>query len=134
MRGILAAFVMTEETPVAMTDPIYKILPATEWAEATTAGSFRGSAVDLEDGYIHFSTASQVRETAAKHFAGKTGLLLLTVDPDRCPSASMKWEASRGGQLFPHLYEAMPVAAVTRVDELPLEGDGHRFPPDLPAA
>ena len=117
-----------------MSDPIYKILPATEWAEATAEGAFRGSAVDLEDGYIHFSTAAQVRETAAKHFAGKADLLLLTVDPARCPNASMKWEPSRGGQLFPHLYEALPTSAVTRVDELPLEGDGHRFPADLPTA
>ena len=95
-------------------------------------GAFTGSAVDVADGYIHFSTAAQVRETAAKHFAGKTGLLLLTVDPDRCPRDALRWEPSRGGQLFPHLYDPLPVTAVTDVDELPLAGDAHAFPDHVP--
>lgn len=117
-----------------MSAPIYKILPAGEWTEARAAGAFRGSAVDREDGYIHFSTAAQVRETAAKHFAGRSGLLLLTVDPARCPAGALRWEPSRGGQLFPHLYRELDVAAVTRVDDLPLEAGAHRFPEHVAAA
>ena len=82
---------------------IYKICPAALWREAERAGSFRGSAVDLRDGFIHFSSAAQVAETAAKHFAGQHDLVLLRVDAARL-GAALKWEPSRGGALFPHLY------------------------------
>jgi uncharacterized protein (DUF952 family) len=111
-----------------MSEPIYKILTVTEWDSARRTGVFAGSAVDRADGYIHFSTAAQARETAAKHFAGQTDLLLLTVDPRRCPTASLRWEPSRGGALFPHLYAALDTACVIAVDELLLGEDGHRFP------
>ena len=82
---------------------IYKILPASLWIEAQQAGVFRGAAIDLTDGYIHFSTAEQAAETAAKHFAGQTDLVLLQVDSDAL-GEGLKWEPSRGGALFPHLY------------------------------
>ena len=111
-----------------MNEHIYKILSAAEWAQAQSAGVFAGSAVDLRDGYIHFSTAVQARETAAKHFAGQSGLLLLSVDPTIRPDADWRWEPSRGGALFPHLYGALDLACVVAVDELPLGDDGHRFP------
>ena len=114
-----------------MDEPIYKILGADEWAQAEAAGRFDGSPVDHADGYIHLSTAAQVRETAAKHFAGRSGLLLLTVDPARLPRDALRWEPSRGGALFPHLYAPLPVACVTRVDPLPADGAGHRFADDL---
>jgi uncharacterized protein (DUF952 family) len=107
--------------------PIYKIVAAAEWRAAEAAGVFHGAAVDLADGYIHFSTAAQVAETAAKHFAGQTGLLLVSVDPSRLGDA-LKWEVSRGGALFPHLYAPLTPDAVTRVAPLPSRADGgHDF-------
>jgi uncharacterized protein (DUF952 family) len=90
---------------------------------------FRGSEVDLRDGFIHFSTAAQAVETAAKHFSGQTELLLLYVDTAQLGD-KLKWEPSRGGAMFPHLYGDLPLAAVTKVDSLPLGADSaHRFPP-----
>lgn len=90
---------------------------------------FPGSAIDRQDGFIHFSSAEQAPETAAKHFAGERDLVLLRVDAARLGNR-LKWEPSRGGALFPHLYGALEVAAVIRVDPLPLAADGHhKFPP-----
>jgi len=107
---------------------IYKILPRTEWDAAVAAGAFAGSAVDLADGYIHFSTAAQVHETAAKHFAGQTDLVLVAIDPATLGDA-LKWEPSRGGALFPHLYAPLDPALAVTVDELPWDGEAHAFPP-----
>jgi uncharacterized protein (DUF952 family) len=108
---------------------IYKICEAAQWSEAQRAGEFRGSVADLADGYIHFSTAAQVAETAAKHFASMSALVLLAVEADDLGDA-LKWELSRGGALFPHLYGALPVAAVRWVKPLPLDNSGkHVFPP-----
>ena len=107
---------------------IYKICPAALWREAKRAGVFRGAPVDLSDGFIHFSTAAQAAETAAKHFAGQGDLLLLHVDGGKLGDR-LKWEPSRGGALFPHLYGELALAAVTQVDSLPLGPDGiHEFP------
>jgi len=107
---------------------IYKLLRAEEWAAFQAKGYFTGAPVDLKDGYIHFSTAEQVRETAAKHFVGVAGLVLAEVDP-RALGAGLKWEPSRGGQLFPHLYSPMPLKAVVRIWPLALGPDGkHSFP------
>ncbi|TCQ82215.1 uncharacterized protein (DUF952 family) [Ochrobactrum sp. BH3] len=107
---------------------IYKIAPRDLWAQAEEAGIFTGAPVDIADGYIHFSTYTQVRETAAKHFAGQTDLLLISVDVAALGDA-LKYEASRGGALFPHLYAALPMSAVTKVEPLPLDKDGlHIFP------
>lgn len=109
---------------------IYHMCRAEEWRQATAAGSYPGSSQDAADGFIHFSTAAQVVESAAKHRAGQDGLLL-TVDGDAL-GADLWWEPSRGGQLFPHLYAALPVTAVLRADPLPLGADGrHLFPPHV---
>jgi len=108
---------------------LYKILPAALWREAERDGVFRGSPVDTRDGFIHFSSAEQAAETAAKHFAGERDLLLLWVASETLGD-KLKWEPSRGGALFPHLYGELALAAVTRVDPLPLGPDGcHQFPP-----
>jgi uncharacterized protein (DUF952 family) len=102
---------------------IYKILPAGAWETARVAGRFSGSAVDLADGYIHFSTAAQAPETATRHFAGQEGLVVLEVEGDDLGGA-LVWEPSRGGDLFPHLYGDLPAAAVLRVLPAPLGADG----------
>jgi uncharacterized protein (DUF952 family) len=106
---------------------IYKICPATLWDEAQRAGVFKGAPVDRHDGFIHFSTAAQVVETAARHFAGQPDLLLITVDSDRL-GVALKWEPSRDGALFPHLYGDLALSAVIAVEPLPLGPDGrHEF-------
>lgn len=107
---------------------IYKILRAEEWLAFQDAERFEGAPVDLADGYVHLSTASQAAETAAKHFAGVEGLMLLSVDGDALGS-DLKWEPSRGGALFPHLYAPLPRSAVLQAEPLPLGPDGaHVFP------
>lgn len=112
-----------------MANLIYKISPADEWRKAEESGVYEGAAIDLADGYIHFSTAAQVCETAAKHFAGKDDLVLVAVDEKRLGSA-LRYEISRGGRPFPHLYAPLSLEAVVWVKDLPLgpEGD-HLFPP-----
>jgi uncharacterized protein (DUF952 family) len=108
---------------------LYKICPAALWGEAIRAGVFRGSEHDLRDGFIHFSAAGQVAETAAKHFAGQDDLFLIAVDAGTL-GAALKWEPSRGGALFPHLYGALALAAVRKIEPLPLgPGGRHAFPP-----
>src|ERR1700722_20573013 len=102
---------------------LYKICPTSLWREAERSGLFRGSEVDLRDGFIHFSTAAQVAETAAKHFAKQSGLMLVAVDCNALGPA-LKWERSRGGDLVPHLYAALPLSAVLWARPLPDEGDG----------
>jgi uncharacterized protein (DUF952 family) len=112
---------------------IYKIAPAALWRDAEAAGRFAGAPVDLADGYIHFSTAAQVRETAARHFAGADDLLLVAVEADALGPA-LRYEPSRGGALFPHLYGPLPLSAVRSVAPLPLGPDGtHLFPAALDA-
>lgn len=107
---------------------IYKILPAALYEAARADGVFTGAPVDLRDGFIHFSTALQMRETARLHFAGQADLLLLAVDAAALGPA-LVFEASRGGDLFPHLYGPLPLSAVTAVHPLPLGPDGlHQFP------
>ncbi len=115
-----------------MAATVYKILPRADWQAALAAGVFHGAPVDLADGYIHFSTAAQVRETAAKHFAGLADLVLVGFDAESLGPA-LKWEPSRGGALFPHLYASLdPTRAIETVD-LPLGADGrHRFPEAIP--
>jgi uncharacterized protein (DUF952 family) len=111
-----------------MTKTIYKICDAAAWQAAQRIGEFAGSPVDLADGYIHFSTADQVAETAAKHFAGQRDLVLVAVDADAL-GADLKWEPSRGGALFPHLYGTLPLSAVRWTKPLLLGPDGrHVFP------
>jgi uncharacterized protein (DUF952 family) len=107
---------------------IYKICDAALWDAAIAKGAFEGAEIDLADGYIHFSTAEQMRETAAKHFAGREGLVLIAVEADALGEA-MKWEPSRGGALFPHLYRALKTDEAAWTRPLPLGADGsHQFP------
>ena len=111
-----------------MTSLVYKIVPAPLWRLAVEQGAFTGSPVDVKDGFIHFSTAAQAPETAAKHFAGVGDLVLVAVATS---GLDLKWEPSRGGDLFPHLYAPLPVAAVLWVTPLPLGADGRHVFPDL---
>ncbi len=111
---------------------IFHMCREDEWRQAQVRGVYGGSSQDISDGFIHFSTGSQVRESAAKHRTGQSGLTLLSVDPEYLPPDMLKWEQSRGGQLFPHLYGSLPVGAVVRADSLLLGEDGlHMFPDDL---
>jgi uncharacterized protein (DUF952 family) len=96
----------------------YKILTAGQWAAWQDRGEFTGAPVDIEDGYIHLSTAEQVPETAAKHFAGLSDLVLAEVDLDPLGDL-VRWEPSRGGQLFPHVYGVIPLTAVVEARAIP---------------
>jgi uncharacterized protein (DUF952 family) len=109
---------------------IYKICDTALWREAERAGIFTGAPADHADGYIHFSTAVQVPETAARHFVGRTDLLLVAVDPAVLGPA-LRYEPSRGGHLFPHLYGSLPLSAVRWVKPLPLGADGRHVFPEL---
>lgn len=111
-----------------MIETIYKIAPERLWRDAVERGSFASSPIDLSDGFIHFSTAAQARDTAAKHFAGVADLLLVAV---RTEGLDVKWEPSRGGDLFPHLYDELPIAAVRWVKALPIDAAGVHVFPDL---
>ncbi len=109
---------------------ILKILRDHEWQAFRHDGVTQGASIDLTDGFIHFSTPSQAAETAAKHFAGEQGLMLVAAESDDLGEA-LKWEASRGGALFPHLYAPLHLGDLVRVEPLPLVGGLHRFPEDL---
>lgn len=112
-----------------MDKTIYKIVAQELWQEARRLGVFKGAPIDLKDGYIHFSTAVQAVETARLHFSGQAGLLLVAVDATVFGDA-LKWEPSRGGDLFPHLYADLPLDAVHWEKPLALGQDGlHVFPP-----
>lgn len=120
-----------------MSDPdraqtVYKIVDADLWRAAEAEGAFRGAGVDLADGFVHLSTADQVGETAARHYAGRDGLTLVAVDGARLDAAmggAFRYEPSRGGALFPHLYGALPMGCVAWARPLPLRPDGtHEFP------
>lgn len=107
---------------------IYRILSQTAWAAAEAAGKLSGSEHDLRDGFIHFSTAAQVAETAAKHYTAQRELVLLCV-PVAPLGTALRWEASRGGALFPHLYAELSTDSVSRVAPLSLDANGkHVFP------
>jgi uncharacterized protein (DUF952 family) len=99
------------------------------WQRARISGRFTGAEIDVKDGFIHFSTASQISETLALHFANVRDLLLLTIDEG---SLDLKWEPARTGALFPHLYGVLPISAVLAVDPLLLDDDGsHILPSQL---
>jgi len=102
---------------------IYKILAGVAWRDALATGAFEGAGVDLADGFIHFSTAGQLGETARRHFAGQAGLVVLEVEADDL-GAELRWEPSRGGDLFPHLYATLPCAVVRAVHLAPLDAAG----------
>jgi uncharacterized protein (DUF952 family) len=109
---------------------IYKVCDGAEWAAAERSGAYQGAPVDLADGYIHFSTAAQLGETLRKHFRGRTGLVLVAVDAAAL-GAALRWEQSRGGDLFPHLYAALPTSAARWARPLPESPGGGHLPPDL---
>lgn len=109
---------------------IYKICPEALWREAEAEGLFQGAPVDLADGFIHFSTGSQVRETAARHFAGQDGLLLIAFD-DAAFGGALRYEPSRGGALFPHLYATLDPRQARWIAPLPSGEAGHVFPEDV---
>jgi uncharacterized protein (DUF952 family) len=109
---------------------IYKICPASAWREAERQGVFRGSPDDLRDGFIHFSAASQVAETARKHFSGQAGLFLIAVDADALGDR-LRWERSRNDELFPHLYGELDLGAVTSVLSMRTRSDGFHDIPEL---
>ena len=109
---------------------IYKILRRPEWDAFRAAGQTAGAPVDLADGFIHFSTSAQVVDTAARHFATETGLVLVAVEAGRLGPA-LRWEPSRGGQLFPHLYRALRLDELVWDKSLPLGATGHIFPEGL---
>ena len=104
---------------------VYKIVPAPLWRASEASGVFTGSPVDVRDGFIHFSTAEQLRETAARHFAGVEDLLLIAVSADQL---EITREPARGGTLFPHLYTSLPIASVLWVRQLPLFDGAHVIP------
>lgn len=106
---------------------IYKIFRRPEWDAFRAAGQTLGAPVDLADGFIHFSTGSQVMETAARHFADVSDLVLVAFDADAMGDA-LKWEVSRGGALFPHLFRALRLDEVVWDKSLPLGATGHIFP------
>lgn len=109
---------------------IYHMCRRAEWDAAVSAGAYSGSSQDVADGFIHFSTAQQLPESARRHRAGQAGLVLLAVDTQLLSEGSLKWETSRRGELFPHLYGVLPVSAVKWARDLPLDADGlHVLPP-----
>lgn len=113
---------------------IYKILSARDWEAAESAGVFRGTADDLRDGFIHFSAAHQVEGTLARYFAGKADLVLLAVRVEALETSAdrtLRWEASRDGDRFPHLYGTLPLDAVHGVEPIPLDSGGRHLLPTL---
>ena len=116
--------------PMSRPKTIYKICDTAAWHAAERAGEFAGAPVDLADGYIHFSAADQVAETAAKHFAGQHDLVIVAIDADAL-GPTLKWERSRGGALFPHLYGKLPLSAVRWLKPLPVGPDGRDVLPML---
>ena len=122
---------MTETGPPTDTI-VYKICPRADWLAACRDAVYAGAPIDRRDGFIHLSTAAQVRETAAKHFAGQTGLVVVGFSTDSF-GAALKWERSRNDDLFPHLYAELNPQSAVSVDDLPLDGDGrHIFPDHMP--
>lgn len=106
---------------------IYKILTTDQWNTLQSAGEFAGAPIDIQDGYVHFSTEGQLQTTADKHFQGQTGLFILAVDAEEV-EADLKWEPSRGGDLFPHLYSTMKLDQVMWIRPVQSSGDQHHLP------
>jgi uncharacterized protein (DUF952 family) len=103
---------------------VYKICTAADWKACERDGKLPWSEADTDDGFVHMSAADQVRETAAKHFRGERDLFLLAVDTDRLDAQALRWEVSRGGEKFPHLYGDLPRDAVVASSRLPMGADG----------
>jgi uncharacterized protein (DUF952 family) len=110
-----------------MSSLIFKIVAKQAWAEAVASGCFMGAAIDLADGFIHLSNAAQAEETAARYFAGQTDLLLVAYDTGSFGTA-LKWEVSRGGALFPHVYGTLDPSQALWAKPLVWNGTSHVFP------
>lgn len=108
---------------------IFKVCGTAEWAAAEERGSYEGSADDRQDGFIHFSTLTQLAGTLARHFPGRDDLVLVAVKAEALGRA-LKWEPSRGGELFPHLYAALPLSAALWAKPLLRDGSSYRLPPE----
>jgi uncharacterized protein (DUF952 family) len=128
-RDSVAECAMSEQT--GSVDVIYHMCVRQEWELAVQSGTYAGSSQDRADGFIHFSTAEQLPESARRHRSGQAGLVLLTVDPHMLGEA-LRWEPSRHGALFPHLYGTLPLSAVCSVRDMPLNADGVPSLPLLP--
>jgi uncharacterized protein (DUF952 family) len=113
-------------------ETIYKILASSLWARAEDEQRVPWAPIDVADGFVHLSAASQLRETARRHFAGQRELMLVGVDPARIPAGRLRWEPSRGGALFPHVYGDIPLEAVTRAMPLAEAGGELAFPAEIP--
>jgi uncharacterized protein (DUF952 family) len=109
---------------------LYKIVDASAWAKAEAESVFHGAAIDLNDGYVHLSTGAQAKETARLHFAGAANLVLVAID-EAVVAQDLKWETSRGGQLFPHVYGTIDPAQILWVKALPWDGTAHVFPAEF---
>jgi uncharacterized protein (DUF952 family) len=125
LHGYGAAQIRGPEVPV-----LYKIVSKQDWEKAQENGIYEGSEVDRRDGFIHLSAAHQVRATAQKHFSGNTDLMLLSVSEEAL-GPSLKWEVSRGGDLFPHIYGSLSLGAISDVIPLPLVNGVHQLPEGL---
>jgi len=110
-----------------MDKTIYKILTTNQWNDFQAQGEFRGAPIDIADGFVHFSNANQVQETADKHFKNQAGLFLIAMCSDAL-GEQLRWEPSRGGDLFPHLYNPLALDKVLWAKPLPLENGLHKLP------
>ena len=111
---------------------VYKVCPREAWLEAERVGELAPSADDRRDGFIHLSTKEQLEETLRAHFAGQRDLVLLSIPTAGVSGGALRWEPSRGGRLFPHLYGPLPVSLVRRVDVLVCDEHGRHALPELP--
>jgi uncharacterized protein (DUF952 family) len=131
MSGLASLFCKLSANSLGVPVPnIFKIISRAAFAEIAAEGRFKGAAIDFRDGFIHFSTAAQLQETARLHFAGQTDLIVFAVQPDVL-GARLKWEASRGGQLFPHVYGVISANEILWAKALPWGGDVHEFPAEV---
>jgi len=112
------------EVPLSPSTLIFKLCSEADWLACQRDGRLPWAPVDERDGFVHLSAAHQAQETAAKHFRGRTGLVVLAVDPARLPEGALRWEVSRGGERFPHLYADLPASAVVGVAAAPLDQNG----------
>lgn len=129
-KGVQRCLTQKFRRGITATMLIYKIFHTPEWATLQQDGETSGAPIDIADGFVHFSTAAQVSETAAKHFAGADDLVLLAIDSDTMGD-KLKWEVSRGGDLFPHLYRNLTLDEVLWSRPLPFAGGKHQFPDEL---
>ena len=132
-EGLRAPLTKPGSTGITLPMLIFKIFRSNEWAQLRRDGSTTGAPIDVADGYVHFSTATQAAETAAKHFSGADDLFLIAVD-EQAAGDALKWEVSRNDALFPHLYREMTLDDVVWAQPLPLENGVHQFPAGLEEA